>query len=86
MESENIRVYEFAEKNKDECKKEPKYYINFVYIYEGEPSTLPKPKQEVVEHQHTWTVKVQHKISIEHQHAAKHQAVGVESQRKEIEH
>lgn len=36
VESENVRVDEFAEENKVECKKEPEDYKNFVYVYEGE--------------------------------------------------
>ena len=45
MESTNDRVDEFVEKNEEECKKEPEDYKNFVYIYEGEPSTLSKPQK-----------------------------------------
>lgn len=35
MESANVRVDEFAEKNVEQCKKEPEDYISFVHIYEG---------------------------------------------------
>ena len=34
---------------KKKCKKESEEYKNFVYIYEGELSTLPKQEKEVVE-------------------------------------
>ena len=43
MESENVRVDEFAKKNEEECKKEHEDYINFVYLFEDEPRNLPKP-------------------------------------------
>ena len=43
VESENVRVDEFVEKNEAECKKELKdYNFFFVYVYEGKPSTMPK--------------------------------------------
>ena len=44
VESENVRVDEFVEKSEEECKKEPKDYRQFVFIYEGEPISIPKWK------------------------------------------
>lgn len=49
VESENVRVDEYAEKNEVECKKKPEDYRKFVYIYEGEPSTLPEPEKKATE-------------------------------------
>lgn len=51
VESANVRAGEFVEKNEEWCKNEPKDYKNFAYIYEGEPSTLPKQEKKVFEHQ-----------------------------------
>lgn len=79
MESANVRVDEFAEKN-EECKKEPKYYGNFVYIYEGEPRTLHKPEKVVVKNQQPSTVEVLEKITIEHQQITKQWVVGAKLQ------
>ena len=55
MESVNVRVDEFVEKNEVEWKKEPKYYKNFVYVYEGES----KLEKVVTEHQQPSTIEVQ---------------------------
>lgn len=41
VESENVRIDEFVDKN-GERKKEPKEYNRFFYVREGEPDTLPK--------------------------------------------
>lgn len=47
-------------------QKRMKDYRNFVYIYEGEPSTLPKPEKEVSKHQKLGAAKVQPKSSVKH--------------------
>ena len=41
VESANVKVVEYAEKNEVECKTEPKYYITFIYVNEGVSCTLP---------------------------------------------
>lgn len=42
IECENVRIYEFVDKNEVERKKENKYQNKFVYVYEEAPDTLPE--------------------------------------------
>lgn len=42
IESENVRIDEFAYKNNEKRKKEPKDYNIFVYIQDGVLDNLPK--------------------------------------------
>ena len=42
MESENMKVDEFAERNDVEFKKEPEAYSIFIYMDDGAPNTPTK--------------------------------------------
>lgn len=86
MESANIRVDEFVEKNEEECKNELEDYRNFVYIYEGEPSTLHELEKVIVKHQQIGTFESQQRSYTQHQQATEHQVIGVKLQREETEH
>ena len=66
LESVNMKVDEYVENNEVECKKEPKDYIIFIYIDEGEPKTFPKPEMKDVK-------KMQQLVNVKLQHHGEHQ-------------
>ena len=58
VESENVRVDQFVEKNEVECKNELGDYMNFVYINSRILSTLSKAKKKFFKQQQLVNVEV----------------------------
>lgn len=61
-----------------ECKKEHEEYKFFVYVYEGEPNTILKPKKLAEQIQNVNTTKSQQKGPTEKHQPTKCQTVEVE--------
>ena len=49
VESVNVKVDEYKEKNKVECKTKPKDYNTFIYVNEDVPYTLLEPENKATE-------------------------------------
>ena len=71
VESANVKVDEFAERNDVECKKEPKYYSTFIYVDDGAPNTPIKQENKATFFQHIGNTEVQ-------QHIVEQQTMDVE--------
>ena len=51
VESANVKVDEYAEKNEVKCKIEHGYYNTFIYVNESVPCTLPKQENKATKQQ-----------------------------------